>query len=104
MFDIGFPELLVILLVALLAVGPERLPEAVRTASLWIGRLRRSFLKLRQELETEIGAEDLKRQLLEDQAVQEAKQAGRDLQETAKELQGTGRELDRETQKFESKQ
>ncbi len=48
MFDIGFAELLIIGVVALLVIGPERLPEAVRTASAWINRLRRSFNEIKQ--------------------------------------------------------
>ena len=43
MFDIGFAELIIIGIVALLVIGPERLPGAVRTASLWINRIRRGF-------------------------------------------------------------
>jgi sec-independent protein translocase protein TatB len=43
MFGISFSELLLVGLVALLVLGPERLPGAARTAGLWIGRLKRSF-------------------------------------------------------------
>lgn len=63
MFDIGFSELLLVALVALLVLGPERLPGAARTAGLWIGRLRRSFAALRSEVEREIGADEIRRQL-----------------------------------------
>ena len=56
MFDIGFPELLIVSLVALLVLGPERLPEALRTLSLWIARMRRSFLNVKAEIERAIGA------------------------------------------------
>ena len=63
MFDIGFPELLLVSAVALLVVGPDRLPEAVRTLMLWIGRLRRSFTKIKTEIEQEIGADEIRRQI-----------------------------------------
>lgn len=63
MFDIGFTELLLVGLVALLVFGPERLPGAARTAGLWIGRLRRSFNALKSEVEREIGADEIRRQL-----------------------------------------
>ena len=53
MFDIGFAELLVIAVLGLLILGPERLPGAIRTTSLWIGRLRRSFNDIRSEIEKE---------------------------------------------------
>ncbi|WP_137886287.1 Sec-independent protein translocase protein TatB [Pseudomonas sp. 2FE] len=63
MFDIGFSELLLVGLVALLVLGPERLPGAARTAGLWIGRLKRSFNAIKQEVEREIGADEIRRQL-----------------------------------------
>ncbi|MFQ6574674.1 Sec-independent protein translocase protein TatB [Pseudomonas sp. UM16] len=63
MFGISFSELLLVSLVALLVLGPERLPGAARTAGLWIGRLKRSFNSIKQEVEREIGADDIRRQL-----------------------------------------
>lgn len=63
MFDIGFAELLVIAVLGLLILGPERLPGAIRTTSLWIGRLRRSFNDIRSEIEKEVGADEIRRQL-----------------------------------------
>lgn len=63
MFDIGFTELLLIGLVSLFVLGPERLPGAVRTAGLWIGRAKRSFANIKAEVEREIGADEIRRQL-----------------------------------------
>lgn len=63
MFGISFTELLLVGLVALLVLGPERLPGAARTAGLWIGRLKRSFNAIKQEVEREIGADEIRRQL-----------------------------------------
>lgn len=70
MFDIGFSELLLVGLVALLVLGPERLPGAVRTASLWIGRLKRSFSAIKAEVEREIGADEIRRQLHNEQILE----------------------------------
>ena len=56
-------ELLLILVVALLVIGPERLPAAIRTVSLWVGRFRRSFYKVKAEIEREINADEVRRQL-----------------------------------------
>ncbi|MDO8271244.1 MAG: Sec-independent protein translocase protein TatB, partial [Gammaproteobacteria bacterium] len=56
MFEIGFTELVLIAIVALIVVGPERLPGAIRTASLWIGRAKRSFNQVKTEIEKEINA------------------------------------------------
>lgn len=63
MFDIGFFELLIIAIVGLVVVGPERLPEAARAVGLWIGRLKRSLRDTRSELERQLGADDIRRQL-----------------------------------------
>ncbi|MFK7829654.1 MAG: Sec-independent protein translocase protein TatB [Congregibacter sp.] len=54
MFDIGFAELLIIGVVALLVIGPERLPGAIRTASAWVNRFRRGFNEIKQEVQQEL--------------------------------------------------
>lgn len=63
MFGIDFSELVVCALVALVVIGPERMPEAVRTTGLWIGRLKRSLRETREQVERQIGLEDVRRQL-----------------------------------------
>ncbi len=63
MFDIGFMELVLIAIVALIVVGPERLPGAIRTTTLWIGRAKRSFQQVKTEIEREINADEIRRQL-----------------------------------------
>jgi len=84
MFDIGFSELLVIALVALVVLGPERLPKAARFAGLWVRRARAQWYSVKSELERELAAEDLKRSLHETQAaMREAQAALRDAGEDA---------------------
>lgn len=63
MFDIGFSELLIIAVISLLVIGPERLPETVRTVAMWIGRFKRSLRETRREIEQQLGADDIRRQL-----------------------------------------
>lgn len=63
MFDIGFAELIVIAVVALIVIGPERLPETARALGLWAGRLKRLFSEAKSELERELGVDDVRRQL-----------------------------------------
>lgn len=63
MFDIGFSELVLILVIGLLVLGPERLPGAVRTTGLWLGRLRRSFNEIRRDIEREAHIDEIKRDL-----------------------------------------
>ncbi|MBL6717945.1 MAG: twin-arginine translocase subunit TatB [Pseudomonadales bacterium] len=73
MFDIGFPELLIVALVLLLLVGPERLPEVLRTVGRVVGSARRSFDTLKAELEREVGADDLRRELHNARIMEDAK-------------------------------
>ncbi len=70
MFDIGFSELLLVGLVALLVFGPDRLPGAARMAGLWVGRLKRSFNAIKTEVERELGADEIRRQLHNEQILQ----------------------------------
>tara|TARA_R110002049_G_scaffold83705_3_gene213035 strand:- start:2863 stop:3252 length:390 start_codon:yes stop_codon:yes gene_type:complete len=65
MFDIGFAELIIIGVVALLVIGPERLPEAVRTASFYLNRLRRGFNEIKQEVQQELRNDAVMRDLRE---------------------------------------
>jgi sec-independent protein translocase protein TatB len=67
MFDIGALELVLVAVVALLVVGPERLPRLARTAGLWIGRARRALSTVKDEIDREMKAEELK-QILRKQA------------------------------------
>lgn len=79
MFDIGFSELLMIAVVALVVLGPERLPKAARFAGLWMRRARAQWHSVRAELEHELAADELKRSLQETQAaMREAQAALRD--------------------------
>ena len=48
--DFGTMELMLILLVTLLVIGPERLPETLRTLGLWVGRISRSFAAVKVEI------------------------------------------------------
>ena len=86
MFDIGFGELLVCAIIALLVLGPERLPTAVRTASLWIGRIRRQFHEIRTEVEREIGADEIRAQLRNEAIMDELRQSREALESSAREL------------------
>ena len=60
MFDVGFFELLVIGIVALLVVGPERLPKVARAAGKWVGRGRRFVNSVKDDIDREIKADELR--------------------------------------------
>ena len=82
MFDIGFTELLVIFVVALLVVGPERLPGVARKLGLYIGKMRRSFQSIKDEVEKELEIEAVKAQLKENAMLEEAKELEAALSQT----------------------
>jgi sec-independent protein translocase protein TatB len=63
MFDIGFWELLLIAIVALVVVGPERLPRLIRVVGLWVGRANATVQNIRSEISQELRAEELKQAL-----------------------------------------
>lgn len=92
--NIGFMELLLISIVALLVLGPEKLPQAARTAALWIGRARRGFNKVKADIEREINADDIRRQLHNesiladlDEAKEKANRLTRDTRESFSSLE-----------------
>lgn len=63
MFDFSFGELMVVALVALIVLGPERLPKAARFTGLWVRRARAQWYSVKSELEQELASDELKRSL-----------------------------------------
>jgi len=68
MFDIGFGEIFLIAIVALLVLGPERLPKAARFAGLWVRRARAQWYSVKAELENELADDELRRSLRQTEA------------------------------------
>ena len=63
MFDIGFWEVIFIMIITLLVVGPERLPRVARTAGLWVGKIRSFVTSVKADIDKELATEELKRVL-----------------------------------------
>ncbi|MCX7156437.1 MAG: Sec-independent protein translocase protein TatB [Rhodocyclales bacterium] len=61
MFDVGFSELMVIAVVALVVIGPERLPKVARTAGLLLGRLQRYVSDVKADINREMQLDELKK-------------------------------------------
>lgn len=83
MFDVGFWELGLVFVIALVVFGPERLPSIARTLGLWLGRARRYTQELRDELEEVAGSTDLRSEF--ESAREDIRRRGRHLR---KELEG----------------
>jgi len=92
MFDVGFWELSLIMVVVLLVVGPERLPKLARTAGVWIGRARRMVADVKAEVNRELRAQELK-ESMEGQGLGQLKGA-------ADELRTIGSDLKSDIQDF----
>ena len=91
MLDIGFTELLLVAAIALVVLGPERLPQAIKVTAYWVGKIRRSFQSVKEELEREIGADDIKRQIHNEAVMQELSKARDQFQAEVRDLeQATG--------------
>jgi len=67
MFDIGFSELVLIAIVALFVIGPDRLPKVARTAGLWVGKMRGFVTSVKADIDHELAADELKK-ILKEQA------------------------------------
>lgn len=89
MFDVGFSELLLIAVIGLLVLGPQRLPKAARMAGMWLRRARASWLSVKAELERELADEELQRNLKS--ATDSLRESERSLQRTQAELAELGR-------------
>ena len=113
MFDVGFWELAIIAVIALLVIGPERLPKAARTAGLWVGKARRMVTDVKADIDREIregdlaelkkAGEELKKtqsavesagaQIIEDSELGELKKTGEELKAAKGEFEAVGEEL-----------
>lgn len=92
MFDISFAELVIIGVVALLVIGPERLPGAIRTASAWLNRFRRGFNQIKQEVQQELHNDAVMQEL---KGLQESGEAIREeTQSFAEDLRSATREAE----------
>lgn len=76
MFDLGFTEIMLLGAIALIVLGPEKLPHAARMAGAWYGRIRRSISSIQREIEQEVNGLEMKqrveRELAEIRAAEKA--------------------------------
>jgi sec-independent protein translocase protein TatB len=93
MFDIGFSELLVIAVVALLVIGPEKLPKVARTAGVMFGRLQRYVNDVKADIQREVELDELKK--LRSQFEDAARSVEESVGEVDKEMRAVGDDLNR---------
>ncbi|HVL01262.1 MAG TPA: Sec-independent protein translocase protein TatB [Dongiaceae bacterium] len=89
MFDIGFFELVLVGIVALVVLGPDKLPHAVRMTGAWMGRMRRLVANVRDEFEREVNLHEMEqriREQLEKAGIEDARKA---LEDTRRTLEDT---------------
>ena len=78
MFDIGFSELFLLIVIGLVVVGPDRLPGVLRSVGRTVGQARRYFTNMQNQIEREIRLEELNKKIME---------TSNEFQETVKELE-----------------
>lgn len=94
MFDIGFWELILIAVIGLVVLGPERLPVAIRNVSRWIGGIKRMAGSVRDELEQELKLQELKDNLKKAEEMN-MKNLSPELQESIEQLKKAAQDVQR---------
>ena len=93
MLDVGFWELLLVSIIALIFIGPEKLPGTIRTIALMVGRFRRSLANLRMEFENEIGADEIRQQLHNEAIMESLKETKSEIDNAIAETERTIRDV-----------
>lgn len=96
MFEIGFWELVMVGVVALLVVGPERLPGLARTAGHWLGKARRMLADVKAEVDRELQLDELKQSLRQQTDLDAMKDLGDRVKSLRQELQTEYQEVQTE--------
>ena len=84
--DIGIQEILLISVIALIVLGPERLPSTVKTIALWLGKIKRSFNSIKADIEREINADEIHEQLHSENVLHQLCEPIEQLKQTANEF------------------
>ena len=97
MFGVDFSEIMVIMIVALIVIGPERLPKVARTMGEWWGRLQRYINRIKADVTTSMELEELRE--LERKIKAEADALERTVQQVGSNLNQEARQLEKEIDK-----
>lgn len=102
MFDIGFSEMFMVLVIALIVIGPERLPGVAKKIGKYIGKAKRSFENVKREVQSELETEELNKRLKENNILAETKEAITDISDELKDIAKKGGEKIPETKDWKS--
>lgn len=98
MFDVGFVELMLIGIVGLVIIGPERLPGVARTLGKYVGKLRRFMTNVKADVESELRADELREILKQQQnSLQSVKKA---VDEVDKEINASVNDMEQDIDKL----
>ncbi|MEQ1557905.1 MAG: Sec-independent protein translocase protein TatB [Methyloglobulus sp.] len=89
MFEVGFSEICMVALVALLVIGPEKLPKVARMAGFWVAKSRRLVATVKQEINDEFQAEELRQALKNHIGMQDLQKLVEDTSEDLQSIQTT---------------
>ncbi len=92
MFDIGFSELLLFGVIALIVLGPEKLPQAARTAGQWYAKIRRTVSTLQSEIEAELDLAETRQQMQKELA--KIRQTEADMRREMADMRGSMQEFE----------
>lgn len=92
MFDIGFSELLLFGVIALIVLGPEKLPQAARTAGQWYAKIRRTVTTLQSEIEAELDLAETRQQMQKELA--KIRQTEAEMRREMAEMRGSMQEFE----------
>lgn len=95
MFDIGFSEIIIIALLGLVVLGPERLPEVAKTVFRWIHYLKQAANGVRDTVEKELNIEQLKQDMHFEEIDKQLQSLKDQAKEAGEQLQGIERDLNR---------
>lgn len=93
MFNIAPTELLIICVVALIVIGPDKLPSAIKTGTLWLNRFRRSFYRIKSDIERELNTDEIRRQIHNEGVLDDIEDTKKRLQDSADEAKASINEL-----------
>ncbi|MCF6288413.1 MAG: Sec-independent protein translocase protein TatB [Proteobacteria bacterium] len=102
MFDIGFSEMFMILVIALIVIGPERLPAVAKKIGRYIGKAKQTFEKVKREVQSELETEELNKRLAENNILKDTKDAVSEITSELKDIAKKGNEKIPETKDLQS--